>query len=265
MEEAKFCSIIITNFSVSGERNETFIRSLESLWSNTTYPYELIVVDNGGSDKTSQWLLGKTHSGRIHSYIRNTNNMHFGYARNQGFALSNGQYICIADNDILYKSGWLEACIRVLDAFPNEKVYAAPLYNVAHYLDKYWNGRSLKVGEDEYKLNSRAGSNCFVMRRSDYEEVGRFRCHRVAGTKWTEKAIKLGYMAAVTPKLMVEDMGFRKGYNYKECLPIKINLLGTKKDIYFNQDEFKRENRFLTYIPQLCGNNDVYEETYDKD
>ena len=242
----KFTSIIITHYGSTPERSEIMRKSLDSLFSTLDYPSEVIVVDNGNVLEDSRHLLDLTTQGKIQHYVRNTDNLHFGYARNQGIKLADGDFICICDNDILYKPGWLSSCINILEAYPDKKIYATPIYNVTHWTSKFWGGEQLELDSKIYRLNSRAGSNCFVVRRNDLKIIGGFRSHRIAGTKWTENAIALGYMAAVCPSLMITDMGFRNGYNFKELIPIKKKLLAGG-EVYFNQDEYKKKNPDLTY------------------
>jgi glycosyltransferase involved in cell wall biosynthesis len=243
----KFATIIITHWSGSADRSNFLRKSLESLKSSTKIPYELIVVDNGGNIDDSKFLLELADKGEINTYVRNHNNMHFGFARNQALRISNGDPIVISDNDIIYNPGWLEACIEVLDAHPDEKIYATPVYNVAHWRPKFWVGE-LEVNDKTYRLNMRAGSNCFVVRRKDFETIGDFYIHRVAGTKWTNRALSFGYYAAVTPDIMVNDFGFRKGYNLNDPKPVKLSLQGGK-EVYFNQDEFVA-NQGLEFVEQ---------------
>lgn len=246
----KIISIIITNWYQDEERSKIMKESLSSLVHTTrNMPVEIIVIDNGENYDDSEFLLAMAHNKDIQVYLRNANNMHFAYARNQALKLCNGDYICISDNDIIFKEGWLEKCINILEELPNEKIYATPVYNVAHYLPKYWSSKTFNVDGDEIRLNSRAGSNIFVMRRKDFEEVGDFLVHRVAGTKWTEEAIQKGYMAAVLPIGMVKDEGFRQGYNTNDYKPVKL-VLTNKQELYFNQDEFKRLNKNLRFRSQ---------------
>jgi hypothetical protein len=87
------------------------------------------------------------------------------------------------------------------------------------------------------------------MRRRDFEEVGEFLVHRVAGTKWTEEAIEKGYFAAVTPEIMIDDLGFRRGYNLNDPMPVKLTL-SNGKEVYFNNDEFKRNNSGMFFLEQ---------------
>lgn len=232
----KFTSIIMTHWSNDEARSNFLRKSIESLKLYTKLPYELIVVDNGEKVEDSQFLLDLAHKGDINTYIRNHNNMHFGFARNQALRICNGDYIAVVDNDIIYNPDWLESCLAVLDQNPDKKIYATPIYNVAHWRPKYWQGSVMADGK-EYKLNMRAGSNCWVTRREDFEKIGRFQIHRVAGTKWTNQAVRNGYLAAVTPNIMVNDYGFRKGYNLNDAKPVRINL-HNGEEMYFNEDEF---------------------------
>jgi glycosyltransferase involved in cell wall biosynthesis len=245
----KFTSIIITHYASNEKRSGFLRKTLTSLKNSTKFPYELIIVDNGGSKEDSEFLLDLTDKGEINIYIRNHNNMHFGFARNQGLSICNGDYIAICDNDIVFNPGWLETCIAILEKYPDKKIYATPIYNVAHWRPKYWSDETLEIDGRLVRQNRRAGSNCWVMRRQDFEKVGRFWVHRVAGTKWTNRAGQLGYWAAVTPDIMVNDFGFRKGYNLNACLPIKEDL-HNNYEIYFNEDEFKHSNKDKTYIKQ---------------
>lgn len=223
-----------------------FRTSLETLVETTKeLPVEIIIIDNGGSAHMSGFIQGLMEGGAaITTYIRNKENMHFGYARNQGLACATGHYVCIADNDINYHIGWLEACHKVLKKYPEKKLWATPI-QYPEMADRYDVGK-LDVDGEDYRLNYRAGSNCWVMRRKDFDEVGPFYAHRVAGSKWNDKATRLGFVAAVTPEDMVDDLGFRLGYNLKQPTAIK-KTLANGEEVYFNQDEFIKHNPDLPY------------------
>lgn len=246
----KITSIIITHWSNSEFRSDALRKTLDSLFETTDHlPTERIVVDNGEKKEDSEYLLDLVCQGKLNTYVRNANNMHFGFARNQALNLSNGDYICVADNDIIYNPGWLDACLKVLETYPDRKIYATPIYNVAHWRPKYWHPEVLEVEGRTYRMNRRAGSNCWVMRRKDFEEVGDFWVHRVAGTKWTNEAGAKGYWAAVTPDIMVNDWGFRKGYNLNDARPVFMDL-HNGETVYFNEDEFKHTARDKVFMRQ---------------
>jgi glycosyltransferase involved in cell wall biosynthesis len=223
--------------------------SILSLFESTIYPFELIVIDNGGSEEDSRFFLELCEQGKINTYIRNSDNMSFGYARNQGLSVAQGDYICIADNDLLYKKDWLSECIKVLKAFPEEKIYTTPMeYPTSGTHWKYDSG-FLELDGVKYKKNMRAGSNCFVIRREDLKEIGMFDCHRIAGSRWTDNAVHAGYLAVVIPDNLVSDMGLRRGYNLAESIPIKLNL-SNGSEVYFNEDDFVKGNLSFSFIKQ---------------
>jgi glycosyltransferase involved in cell wall biosynthesis len=236
-------SIIITSHITNDFRSKAMRTSMDSLIATTrNAPCEIIVVDNGGTyEKDSTFLNLLCSEGMIHTYIRNSSNLHFGYARNQGIVLANGQYIVIADNDIFYTEGWLEACLKPLQLYPDHKIYSTPLeYPTGMMKERYDRGK-LDVEGVEYNLNMRAGSNCMMLRRFDLDKIGHFAHHRIAGTKWTDRAVGMGYLAAVVPGKKVLDLGLRNGYNLGEAIPIKQTLTNGEV-IYYNEDEYKRED-----------------------
>lgn len=240
----KFASIIITHWAMNDERSTVMIKSLTSLVQTIKYPYELIVVDNGGSEEDSQFLTEMTNKGHISTYIKNSNNRHFGYARNQGIAMAQGDYIAIIDNDILHKKDWLTRCVEILEKFPEEKIYATP---IDYPQDALYDGKvryrveEREIDGEKCSLNMRAGSNCFVIRYKDLMDIGKFAIHRIAGTKWTDNAVKKKYNAIVLSKGYVEDMGFRNGYHLKDFKPVYIEF-NNKDRVYFNVDEYENIN-----------------------
>lgn len=234
-----FVSIIMTHFAMNDERSDTMVKSVTSLFESTEYPFEFIVIDNGKSRADSEFFLDLVEQGKINTYIRNADNMHFGYARNQGIALAQGDYICITDNDILFKRDWLSECMKVLKAFPNEKIYATPIgYPTPGMKTRYLRG-TLELDGVMYDKNMRAGSNCFVIKREDFNIIGKFWIHRIAGSIWTDLAVKKGYLAVVVPGNLITDMGFRRGYDLRASIPVSLTLSNRKK-LYFNNDEFKK-------------------------
>lgn len=196
---------------MNDERSSFMRQSLTSLFESGEY--HIIVVDNGGSVSDTAWLVENTQKGNITHYVLNRKNMHFAFARNQGLSLTQGEYIVIADNDILYQKGWAEACISFLKE--NEGKYlATPL------APDPMNKRSVRwCGEQGgWRLNYRAGSNCFMMRRSDFHEIGTFPIHHIAGSLYCDRYVRMGYKMACMPHPLCSDLGLRKGYNLKQAI-----------------------------------------------
>lgn len=230
----------MTNWGSTQERVDVMHKSIESLIETTKHlPVEIIVVDNPATIDSSEYFFQLLKDKKIVSYTRNADNMHFGFARNQGIAMAKGEYLASIDNDIWYKDGWLDKCLDILEAYPDKKIYATPIQYSTPVMDKRYDQGTLELNGEMYRLNMRAGSNCFVIRRKDFDEIGNFIYHRIAGSKWTDTAVKKGYLAAVTPTNMVDDMGFRKGYDLNKVVPIVRKLLNGSV-VYFNNDGYQK-------------------------
>lgn len=207
MERDSKISILITHWAQNPFRSETMRKCINSV-IETAPNAEIIVIDNGEELEDSKYLLELTHQKKIACYVRNRKNMHFSFARNQALQMCSVEYIVISDNDILYQPGWLEECIDFLKKHEGKYLVTPLPVDRAHWPKKYNPGEL-----DSWKLNMRAGSNSWVMRRSDFEKIGYFRIHRVAGTKWTDTYVRLGYLMACMPEPKARDMAFTKGYN----------------------------------------------------
>lgn len=223
-----YVSIILCHFSNRDDdnkesRSEMLKRSLESLWDNTKFPAELIVIDNGGNPDDSDYLLQKTRKGLINTYVRNKENMYFGWAWNQGVKLATGDYLCLTCNDIVYEPKWLEKSIYPLIKCPDEKWVASPLMGKTKY----------DVGKYEvYRINLWAGSNCMIMTPKVFQEIGEYTTHHLAGSIWQRKLIKEGYRTIIPPKPLAIDIGQYKGLNMRKQIKIQKTLLNNGKVDY---------------------------------
>ena len=163
-------SIIMTHWGMNDFRSETMRRCLESIITTTNHVQaEIIVVDNGFNLEDSKYLLELAQNKKIQFYVRNSENLYFGYARNQGLALSCGEYLVFTDNDIEYRRGWIELGLDLLEAYPGEKLAFTPLRaDRTHRNVHYWRGNIIHR-DTTYLTNSRAGSNSWLIRRKDWK------------------------------------------------------------------------------------------------
>jgi len=100
-------SVIVPTYN----RADRLERALNSIVSQTYQDFELIVVDDGSTDKTSQ--LMKSFPKAQYLYIKKNSGV--SKARNVGLAFAKGELICFLDSDDLWKekkiqiqSLWLE-------------------------------------------------------------------------------------------------------------------------------------------------------------
>lgn len=87
---------------------EFSIAALES-FKQTEGKFEMIVIDNGSKFGSGQ-VRGYTDI-----YVRNKENVGYPGAVNQGMSLANGEYVCIANNDIKVSPNWLTVAHSILE------------------------------------------------------------------------------------------------------------------------------------------------------
>ena len=101
---------------------------LNSIVSQTTIPYELIVVDNASSDETDYCLIEfkrqiarKKRNQLPTNYctnveiILNGDNKGFAAGNNVGIAQSQGEYVLLLNNDVVVTQNWLEQLLLVAE------------------------------------------------------------------------------------------------------------------------------------------------------
>ena len=111
MRKSKFLtSVIIPTYN----REMFILEALESVALQTTAPYEVIVVDDGSTDRT-QALVAKHFPSVV--YIR-THNQAVSIARNTGYQRSKGNIIAFLDSDDLWLPSKLEEQLPYLEENP---------------------------------------------------------------------------------------------------------------------------------------------------
>ncbi|MBG9588635.1 glycosyltransferase family 2 protein [Cytobacillus firmus] len=86
-------------------------RCIQSISDHTEARYELICIDNGSSDGTSEYLKTLPNS----TVIVNEINTGFPGGCNQGFSMAKGEYIVILNNDTVVTKKWLSKLIKWLE------------------------------------------------------------------------------------------------------------------------------------------------------
>ena len=90
---------------------------LAALKSHTRRPWELIIVDNGSTDGTPDYLAGVSDMANMPvTVITNATNRGFPAAVNQGLKAARGEYLVLLNNDVVVTDGWLEQLIGLVNA-----------------------------------------------------------------------------------------------------------------------------------------------------
>ena len=237
----KYVSVILVHYSLADDFGEVVARKcdktrsemlrlcIESLEMNTKYPIELIVIDNGGSPDDSNYLLDKVRTGVINTYIRNKDNMHFGWAFNQGIALATSDIVCLTCNDIHFEENWLTETMKYWEAHSDMKLIATPFITPDKL--KFKNPRGTL--EDGARLNSMAGSNCMVLTKKIYEDVEPMTTHHITGSHWHRRMNKKGYIVIAPPNDMVQHMAHRAGTQIRQRIKVAEQLNNGEVDFTF--------------------------------
>jgi glycosyltransferase involved in cell wall biosynthesis len=96
-------------------------KAVESIVSQSYSDWELIVVDDGSNDGSAE-IVAEITKPRIR-LIRLENNVGVSMARNNGVAVSNGEYLCFLDADDWWEPTFLQEMAKLIAEFPNAGIY----------------------------------------------------------------------------------------------------------------------------------------------
>ena len=115
---------------VNWNRRELLSSCLQSLTrQNLNQPFEVVVVDNGSDDGSPEMAVreyGKTTEFRM-ELIRNLSNRGFCAANNQGFAVSDTEFVALLNNDAEAEPDWLKKLATAFDGQPHVGMAASKI------------------------------------------------------------------------------------------------------------------------------------------
>jgi GT2 family glycosyltransferase len=96
---------------------------LSSLERQTLRDFETIVVDNGSSDRSVEFL--RTAFPWVRTIVENPVNLGFARACNQGIEVSRGRLLALLNNDTEADPAWLEQLVGAVDENPEAGMFAS--------------------------------------------------------------------------------------------------------------------------------------------
>lgn len=223
-------------------------RCLESILQHTRPPYELIVVDNGSSDETPQYLdeIRRRPGPERVELIRNATNPGHPPAVNQALAVVRGRYVVFLDNDTMLTPGWLDGLIHIsLQDWPRNGM-VGPVTNGAPDVQAVRPGYTDLKDLDAFAVarrrefagrvlaNSRLTSFCLLARRDVLDRIGnwdeRFHPGFFASDDLSVRAREAGFRLVVALDVYVHHFGHRTFQSLGE---------DSRKQLLENFDRFK--------------------------
>lgn len=194
-------------------------KCLQSLKDQTFTDFELILVDNGSTDGSVEYVEKNFPGfGRI---LKNEKNLGFSGGNNLGLRVARGQYLALLNNDARADCRWLEELVHAAEEDPKAGMLASKIYfqdgdkvidNVGHliYRDGLNRGKGrleVDCGQFDVKQEVLFPSGCAALyRREMLEEVGLFDEDFFAYADDTDLGLKgrlAGWKCMYVPKAIV--------------------------------------------------------------
>ena len=100
------------------DRLDVTLACLESIFVNTSAPYDLMVFDNGSNEETVSALCALRDAGKIDFLILSGQNIGKIGALQIMLKAAPGEVIAYCDDDVFLLPGWLERHLEVIDTYP---------------------------------------------------------------------------------------------------------------------------------------------------
>lgn len=176
-------SVIIPTYN-----RKTYVQeAIDSVLAQTYTNYEIIVVDDGSTDKTNEMLQIRYENQIRYVWQENQGES---AARNRGIEMAQGKYIAFLDSDDLWLPYKLEKQTKILNARPEVALVSSEAWLINSLGEKIGNqllGRnanSESLNTEQLCLENKIVASTVLLRRSASDLVNNFNVNIQYGEDW---------------------------------------------------------------------------------
>ncbi len=215
---------------------------IESIYKNTNANFELIIIDNNSTDGTKKYLEElKTQKENV-KIIFNSENKGFPQGINQGILNAKGDYILVANNDIVVTKNWLNRMIEIAES--DEKIgIVGPISNFVSGIQVDKNAKYNSISEMHNYAKKVANQNngkveefprvaflCTLIKKEVINKIGgldeRFSPGNFEDDDFCLRAQLAGYKTVIAKDVFIHHYGsvsFKQNGSEKYAERLKIN------------------------------------------
>jgi len=120
----KKISIVIPTWNGSSLLSKNLQKVIEA----SSEAFEIIIVDDGSTDGTSELLRKRFKDSRV-KLVTHTKNRGFAVSVNTGFRYAKGDLVCLLNNDVVPRSGYLK---KAASYFNDKKCFGVVLHEIGY-------------------------------------------------------------------------------------------------------------------------------------
>lgn len=217
--DAPAASIVI----LTRNQLEHTVRCLESIERHTPEPHEIVIVDNGSTDGSVDWLKEWAEGRPNARLLLNHRNAGFGAGCNVGMAASRGTDFVLLNNDTVVTEGWLGRQLDRLADDPNVGI-VGPMTNRASgpqvvadvpYRDLEGMQRFASAWAHQHAGQTmeaqRMPAFCWVVRREVVDAIGgfdeRFGAGNFEDDDFCLRAAQVGWRSQIARDVFIHHVG----------------------------------------------------------
>jgi N-acetylglucosaminyl-diphospho-decaprenol L-rhamnosyltransferase len=179
---------------------------LESLQATLPGDCEIIVIDNGSSDGTAEYLSGCSNM----NVITNKENAGCAAAWNQGVKASKAPWLVILNNDLVLSENWLEGILEFATEGALDIVSPAFREGEYNYDISEYSREFLKRMHSVARMGVAQGI-CFMVRRRVFDRIGlfdeNFKLGQFEDADFFRRARLAGFALGTTGRSFVHHFG----------------------------------------------------------